>query len=241
MDLKEYKFTLNWYVKNKPEDFAGLSKLIALRAKTQAEEGATAAVYTPVALTPTVVQDLLGKEVCLVIGHEPGGGAKGERTWNIKVANQLALNLEARGAVVFIYFHKTRSYNTRCYEMRAGVKKHMPNADFVLLMHYNSMDGPEYSGHHFQYRGAKSAAEFLRDAWQEDFPWSEADRDNGIYRNTNAAGSLMLRLAPAWAVLTEPGFESNPEFRAKLITPTEGPALVAACYARGIGKFLLTL
>lgn len=236
MKLSEYKSTLQWYLDHDPEDFANISKLVNARALTVANNESSTVIPIP---DLSGELDLAGKHICLVIGHEPGGGARGEREWNIKVAKILAKKLEARGATVFIYFHKTRAYTTRCYEMRAGVKKHMPNADFVLLMHYNSMDDPSINGHHFQYYGAKAAAEFLRDAWQEEIPWSEADRDNGIFHNTNSAGSLMLKLAPAWAVLTEPIFESNPEARKKLITNPKGPELVASSYDKGIGWFLL--
>jgi len=224
--MKNYESTLNWYAEHDPFDFEGIRKLI-----DEAQHGSGAA-----ASLVTSTKDLLGKNVCLVIGHEPGGGARGERAWNIKVAKILAKSLEARGAKVLIYYHKTRDYENRCYEMRAGVRKHMPGADAVLLMHYNSVSNPKTTGHHFQYRGAKVFAECMRDAWQKHFPWSEADRSNGIYHNTNDPGSLMLKLAPSWACLTEPFFESSPYERKKLINDHAG---AAKAYDEGIGNFLL--
>ena len=228
-----YQSTLGWYAKNDPRDFDNLLRLIqeekarggGYKAKVEVEE------------RPAIQGlPLEGKNVCLVVGHEPGGGAKGERVWNTKVAKVLAKKLEEKGCEVLIYFHRTRAYHQRCREMRAAVKKHMPEADFVLLLHYNSVDNPAVKGHHFQYYGVPRAAQVFRDAWQKHFPWSEADRSDGVFHNTNSPGSLMLKYAPAPACLTEPFFESSPEERKKLIDAHEE---VADCYDEAISNFLL--
>lgn len=229
-----YESTLGWYAKNDPRDFDNLIRLIqeekarggAYKAKAEVEE------------RPAIQGlPLEGKNVCLVVGHEPGGGAKGERVWNTKVAKILAKKLEAKGCEVFIYMHRTRAYTQRCREMRAGVKKHMPDADCVLLMHYNSVDYPGAEGHEFHYYGVRSFASELRDSWQKKFPWSRARQDNGILQNRNGRGSKMLKFAPAPACLTEPFFNSNPKELAALNDAHEE---VADCYDEAITNFLLS-
>lgn len=179
--------------------------------------------------------DLDGKKVALVIGHEPGGGARGEREWNLAVSEILKSELEDRGASVLIYEHKTRAYTRRCREMRASLIGE--DLDCVLLMHYNSFSKPSANGHEFHFRSFPGLAASMRDAWQARYPWSKARRDNGILKNESARGSLMIRLAPAPACLTEPFFESNPRERAALIDDQEG---VAKAYAEGISNFLLS-
>ena len=175
------------------------------------------------------------KEICLVVGHEPGGGAKNEREWNLSLSTRLAKSLEELGAEVFIYTHRTRAYSRRCSEMRAGVKKHMPGADCVVLMHYNSVDYPEAHGHEFHYHSTPAIAKAFRDAWQKHFPWSRARQDNGILENRNGRGSRMLRLAPAAAVLLEPFFYSNTEERNRCFS---NPDSVCSAYVEGLCNFL---
>jgi len=177
--------------------------------------------------------DLEGKRVGLVIGHEPGGGAKGEREWNLAVAEILAEKLSERGAIVLTYQHKTRAYSQRCAEMRTALIGE--DLDCILLMHYNSFSKASAHGHEFHYRSFPGLASSIRDAWQARYPWSHPRQDNGILKNVNANGSGMIRIAPAPACLTEPFFESNPQERELLIDDHEG---AASAYDEGIGNFL---
>lgn len=179
--------------------------------------------------------DLEGKRVGLVIGHEPGGGAPGERDWNLAVAEILAEKLQDRGAFVLVYEHKTRAYSRRCREMRSALID--KDLDCILLMHYNSFSKASANGHEFHYRSFPAFAASIRDSWQKSYPWSVARRDNGILKNTKAAGSGMIRMAPAAACLTEPFFQSNPKERGALIDDHEG---AASAYCEGITNFLIS-
>ena len=173
------------------------------------------------------------KTAFLVIGHEPGGGARGERAWNIKVADSLKCKLKCLGIDSIIYEHRTKSYHKRCLEMRDCAKIHNP--DCVLLMHYNSFSDSSANGHEFHYRSFPHFAKAIRDAWQERYPWSRPRQNNGILKNVSGRGSSMIRLAPAPACLTEPFFESNSKERSILIDDFHG---VAEVYAKGIFNFL---
>lgn len=181
-------------------------------------------------------EDLVGKNVCLVVGHEPGGGAQGERAYNIEVAKEMKILLEARGAKVLIYYHRTKSYPARTWEMRASIKKHMSNVDVVILLHYNGVSYPSAKGHEFHYGGYKALAESFRDEWQKDYPDSTPRQDNGILKNTNGRGSLMIKRAPAPCVLTEPFFISNPLEKEKFYGK---PKMVAKTYSNSTANFLL--
>ena len=187
-------------------------------------------------VAPTNGQDLKGKNVALVIGHESGGGAAGEREWNIKVASNMQEALEARGASVLVYIHKTKSYTKRCYEMKSAINKQMPNADCVVLLHYNAVSNPAAHGHEFHYGGYPALAKSFRDEWQKDNPDSRARQDNGILHNNTGRGSLMIKLAPAPCVLTEPFFISNPKEKAR---HSESPADSAKTFTNATAKFLL--
>jgi N-acetylmuramoyl-L-alanine amidase len=214
-----YESTLRWYANNQPSAHEKIITLIQAQMPTSSP-------------TPT----LAGKHVCLVIGHEPGGGTKGERKWNIKVATLLAPKLEALGATVFIYTHRTASYTSRCNEMRTGVKKHMPDADCVILMHYNAFDKKSANGHEFHYYGTPALAKCFRDSWQAAYPWSRPRQVNGILHNPNGRGSQMLQKAPAAAVLLEPFFRSSPKESNILLDDHEN---VATSYSNAISNFLL--
>lgn len=180
-------------------------------------------------------KDLIGKNVCLVVGHEPGGGAKGERRYNAEVAEDMKSQLEARGATVYVYNHKTKSFSTRTKEMRAGVKKAMPNADAIILLHYNGVSYESAHGHEFHYGGYPSLAEAFRDEWQKDYPSSRARQNNGILHNTNGRGSMMIRRAPAPCVLVEPFFISNPQEKEMFY---EHPEKVATTYSNAVANFI---
>lgn len=212
-----YQSTLRWYAENDPTDFENIIALVEKQASGAGNK-------------------LTGKNICLVVGHEPGGGAEGERAWNFTVAQIMAGKLEARGAEVFIYEHQARGYAQRCQEMRAGVLKHMPDADCILLLHYNSFSDTSAHGHEFHYRGSLALAEAMRDSWQSEYLWSQPRQNNGILLNRNGRGSKMIKLAPAACCLLEPFFESNPGERERLFSDTYG---VAEAYIDGITTYLL--
>jgi len=178
---------------------------------------------------------LIRKNVCLVVGHEPGGGAAGERKWNIEVSKKMKTLLESLGAKVLIYYHRTKAYTQRCNEMRSGVNRSMPNADCVVLLHYNAVTDPKAHGHEFHYGGYAALAKSFRDAFQEDYPSSRARHSNGVLHNTDKNGAQMIRKAPAACVLTEPFFISNPREKAKFGTAHQS---MANTYVKGIVNFL---
>lgn len=227
--MSDLRSTLEWYMKQPTLDVVGMHRVLS----SNLQQGSARVLD----IAKPSGNDLDGKNICLVVGHEPGGGAPNEREWNSKLAEDLADRLEARGAEVFIYHHRTRAYSQRVREMKAGVNKHMPDADCILLMHYNDVDFESAHGHEFHYAGSKGFAAAMRDAWQKYFPWSRARQDNGILKNTRGRGSSMLKAAPAWCCLTEPFFYSNPEERSKCFN---NPSLVADAYEEGIANFLLS-
>lgn len=217
-----YVSTLKWYAENDPRDFDNLIELIEKERDL-------------VRGKPDQAGDLSGRKIALVVGHEPGGGAKGEREWNLKVARRMDEILKEAGAEVLVYEHKVRAYSRRIDEMRKGVKKHLPGAEVVLLMHYNSVDYPNAEGHEFHYRASKELAESMRDAWQAQFPSSRARRDNGILENRSGRGSGMIKAAPAPCCLLEPFFESNPAERKMFMDAIDE---VSGAYVEGLRRFL---
>ena len=222
--MSEYESTLRWYAKNDPYDYAGIMRLVSEQKSLD---------NAPDDLGGD--GDLSGKKVFLVVGHEPGGGAEGEREWNIEVAQRLESKLRGRGAFVITYEHKVRAYGQRCDEMRDACLTQMPDADCVILMHYNAYSDTSAHGHEFHYGGYKEFAESIRDAWQEAFPNSRPRQDNGILHNTDGNGSLMIRSAPAACCLLEPFFATNLNEREQFI---EAHQDVAEVYAKGISSWL---
>jgi N-acetylmuramoyl-L-alanine amidase len=176
-----------------------------------------------------------GKEIALVVGHEPGGGAAGERTYNLALAIMMRDNLEARGAVVYIHKHHEKSYGVRQDEMRAAVKEELPDCACCIELHYNSFGDPTKKGHEIFYRGCKRIAECFRDRFQSDFPWSVARRSNGIEKRLKGNGAGFLRKAPAWACLLEPFFESNAKEREYFMSH---PMKLSDCNCNAIEDFL---
>lgn len=178
---------------------------------------------------------LKGKQIAVIVGHQPGGGAAGEREFNKEVAEHMKGILEDLGADVFYYQHKLKSYGARQRAMAAAVKSEQPSSDVCIELHYDAVSYPGPAGHHFQYRGAKKLAEAIRDEFQKAYPDSKPRRDNGIMHNTSDNGSGFLKAAPGWACLTEPFFRSNPEewefFKDK-------QREIAEVYCRGIARFL---
>ncbi len=175
-------------------------------------------------------------QIAVVLGHEPNGGAKGEREYNKKVAEWVVSRLELMGASVFYYEHKTRSYGKRQDEMRAAVKAAQPNNFVTIELHYDAVSYPQPHGHHFQYRGSKQLAECFRNRWQARFPQSNprGDRKTGIKYNPKGNGAGFLQKAVGWACLVEPFFRSNPrewEFY------KDKHKDVAGCYILAIADF----
>jgi len=165
---------------------------------------------SPPISTPPAQSPLIGKQIALIPGHEPGGGAEGERAWNIDVALYMHDALVKLGADPIIYYHNTRAYSQRMLEMNRNIKALQPNNWVCIELHYDDVDIPGPSGHHFQYLGSKLLASSFRDTWQAKYNNSIAKRDNGIMYNNDQNGSGFLRNAPGWAVLCEPFFRSNP-------------------------------
>jgi N-acetylmuramoyl-L-alanine amidase len=224
-----YETTLLWYARNSPRDFRNLRRVID-------EEEALVLGKHEVAPAPggPGAGGLFNRRVCLVIGHEPGGGAEGERKWNLKLAVRMVEILEAQGAEVFVYEHRSQAYSRRCAEMRSGVLKHFPGAEVVLLLHYNAVDYEEAHGHEFHYRESRGLASAMRDAWQLFAPWSRARRSNGIFENRSGRGSGMIKASPAPCCLCEPFFVSNPAERERFVDDVDG---VARAYVEGLRRY----
>ena len=160
--------------------------------------------------SPTLDENLRGMQIAVVVGHEPGGGAKGERAWNIKVAKEMKIIGDLAGANVQIFHHKLKSYGARQAAMAKRIKKFDPDA--VLELHYDSYPKrPSAHGAHFQYRGAENLAFAMRDEWHNAFPDSKLLREEGVMKNMRGNGAGFLRAMPVWAILCEPFFISNPE------------------------------
>lgn len=158
---------------------------------------------------------LKGAELVIVIGHEPGGGAVGERTWNKKCAKHMKHILEIYGAKVFIYEHKLKSYGARQDAMAHWVRQNVPNCFIVWELHYDGYKPkPSAAGHHFKYRGAEKLAVFTQEEFSSRYPQSRPRFSNGIHHATSGNGAGFLRKAPAWALLTEPFFITNPAEKA---------------------------
>lgn len=155
---------------------------------------------------------LQDKEIAIVIGHEPGGGAEGERSYNLKVANHMRSILATYGARVFVYQHSIKSYGARQRAMNEAVAAALPECFIVFELHFDAyIPRPEASGHHFKYRGAEALARFTQQEWVRRFPRSRPRVDNGLHHCTTGNGSGFLKEAPGWAVLTEPFFITNSE------------------------------
>ena len=175
------------------------------------------------------------RRCAIIVGHDPGGGAEGERQWNIELAKHLSYQLQIRGAMTMIYHHRLRPYGARQRAMAAAVVESIGRGHPCIELHYNAVESPDPKGHHFQYRGYPSLAASIRDHWQRKYPESIARRDNGTFHNIRGNGSGFLRMAPGPACLVEPFFRSNPEewefYRNR-------QREVAEVYALGIEQFL---
>ena len=183
---------------------------------------------------------LEGLEIAVVPGHEPGGGAQGERTYNKKVGRFMKAILELHGAKVFYYEHKLKSYGARQRAMKKAVKGALPDCFIVFELHYDGYGKPVPSGHHFKYRGAKELAVFTNEEFENRFPQSRARYDNGLHHCTSGDGSGFLRESPGWAILTEPFFITNPAekvfFKGREEEIAEIYCVAAARFAKFKGK-----
>jgi N-acetylmuramoyl-L-alanine amidase len=82
--------------------------------------------------------------------------------------------------------------------------------------------------------GSRRLAEAFRDEFQLAFPESRARAENGIHHAPSGRGAGFLKQAPAWAVLVEPFFGSNPE-EAALFMGSQ--TKLARAYCKGLNKF----
>ena len=156
------------------------------------------------------VANLTGKQVAIVVGHEPGGGAEGERDYNVRVAQHIGEILKGHDIRAYLYYHSIKAYTARIKEMTSNIKRVNPNNILTVELHYNDVDIPRAEGHEFHYYVNSLLAVSIRDSFQAAFPTSRARHSNGIYRNTDGNGSFFLRSAPGITCLVEPFFHSNP-------------------------------
>jgi N-acetylmuramoyl-L-alanine amidase len=175
------------------------------------------------------------KEIALIVGHEPGGGARGEREYNIAIANIMRDTLESQGHKVYIHYHKTKSYGRRQTEMRDAVMEELPHCAVCVELHYNGYHDPSANGHEYLYRGSRKLAEAFRNDFQAEFPWSKARRNSGILHQPTGNGAGFLKKAPAWAVIVEPFFESNEKENEYF---TGHQTKLADCYCKSLNHFL---
>lgn len=184
----------------------------------------------------TAWKSLKGLVLVIGIGHEPGGGASGERAWNIKLARAMGTLLESYGATVHIYFHKVKNYRVRqerfaefCEEVGAWA---------CWELHYDAVKNPAARGHHFKFRGARELAVFTQEEWSNRFPQSVARNSYGdgpgLHHATSGNGSGFLHRMPCWAMLPEPFFNSNPAERAFYKSLIDEIAFV---YCLGMARF----
>ncbi len=149
------------------------------------------------------------KQIALVVGHEPGGGAEGERAYNLIVQKSLKEMLEAEGFDVFAYVHELKSYGARQAAMAAAVNKAQPQNLICVELHYNDVDAEPANGHQFHYNACRGLAVAFASEWQKTFPSSRARQDRGTLHTPTGDGAGFLRKSPGLAVLVEPFFHSN--------------------------------
>jgi N-acetylmuramoyl-L-alanine amidase len=160
--------------------------------------------------------DLLGRKIAIVVGHEPGGGAQDERSYNKRVAAEMHKILTNAGAKPIVFEHRFAAYGLRQNDTMNRIAEAMGTPFIVIELHFDAVENPKTKGHHFQYLGAKRLAEAIRDRYEDylkdtQAPYDSPRRfDDGIYRNTRGNGSGFLRKSTGWACLVEPFFRSHP-------------------------------
>lgn len=220
--LREQVADALWYLKKPGQSPEDEQKAIDILSHVAAgKKGQQLVRDIESAAEPTVTKltdNLRGVQIAIIVGHEPGGGATGERTYNKKVAKFMVEILEDAGVEVFYYKHKTRSYNRRQDEMRAAVKAAQPNNFICFELHYDDVSYPSANGHDFFYYSAKGKllAQCCQKRFSSRFPQSKP-RGNptrtGIRERRKGNGAGFLRKAPGIAILAEPFFRSNPQER----------------------------
>ena len=180
------------------------------------------------------MKNLKDKNIAIIVGHEPGGGAAGERSYNAALAVIMRDTLRKHGANVYLHQHHTKGYGQRMREMRAAILSKMPHCDACIELHFNSYYKESAHGHEFMFRGSRSLAEAFRDEFQLSFPNSTPRADNGIRHSPTGRGAGFLKQAPAWAVLVEPFFGSNHD-ESQFFMGRQ--TCLAETYCRGLNKF----
>tara|TARA_R110000772_G_scaffold268565_1_gene396205 strand:- start:3836 stop:4627 length:792 start_codon:yes stop_codon:yes gene_type:complete len=150
-----------------------------------------------------------GLTMVIAVGHEPGGGATGERAWNTKLAQAMKAILEGHGVTAHVYFHKLKAYGARQRALAAWIKANAPEAFLCWEIHYDAVANKTVSGHHFKYFGAKDFARLTQEEWVANYPQSRPRYDAGLHHATSGNGSGFLSAMPCWAMLAEPFFNSN--------------------------------
>ncbi len=238
-----------WYLKKPGQSLSDETKAIEILSNIcRGKNGGPELVKAIEESSPTVDlanvpwDSLNGLVVVVGVGHEPGGGASGERVWNIKVAKAMKAILEQHGAIAHVYLHKIRSYSARQACFAEFCKK--VGAFLCWELHYDAVKNPAARGHHFKFRGAKKFATYTQKEFSQRFPQSVA-RDSygdgpGLHHATSGNGSGFLRAMPCWALLPEPFFNSNPSekafFKPRIDEIAEIYCIAAARFARSKGK-----
>jgi len=150
------------------------------------------------------------KQIAIVVGHEPCGGAEGEREYNIIVAKHLKKMLEDAGFDIYQHMHTVKPYGLRQTIMANAVKSAQPQNIICVELHYNDVDIPQPHGHQFHYNAAKVLAQTFAKHWKKSFPGSKPRQDAGTYHTPTGDGAGFLRKSPGMACLVEPFFRSNP-------------------------------
>lgn len=180
------------------------------------------------------MNNLKGKNIAIIVGHEPGGGAEGERAYNLALSVIMRNILTGHGAEVCIHHHHASAYGRRMREMKEAINQIMPDCDVCVELHFNGYHKESAHGHEFMYRGSRKLAEAFRDEFQASFPWSTARADNGIRHAPTGNGAGFLKQAPAWAVLVEPFFGSNHKESEYFMGRQ---TCLAETYIKGLDKF----
>lgn len=162
------------------------------------------------------LSDLFGRKIAIVVGHEPGGGAQDERTYNKRVAAEMHKLLTKAGAKPMVFEHRFAAYGLRQNDTMNRIAESMGKPFVTIELHFDAVANTKAKGHHFQYLGAKRLAEAIRDRFEyymDDVAPFESPRryDEGLYRNTRSNGSGFLRKSTGWACLVEPFFRSHPQ------------------------------
>ena len=170
--------------------------------------------YKEVPVIPALeLKNVAGRKIAIVVGHIPGGGAKGhkiiERDFNMEVARHMLKDLADNGADVQVYYHAIRHYGKRQDRLRKNILRQQGKCDIVIELHCNAFSSGSAKGAEYLYRGYKNLALCFAKSQKEMWPSTALRRSGGTYRKTSGNGAGFLLKAPGPAVLTEPFFLSN--------------------------------